>query len=77
MGYKIGDMITVTGKKSRLNPNLDPVHRFLHNKSFAIIDIRNDWNGFIQYYIKPPQHGVIYLMEDEIILATREELLGD
>ena len=75
MGFVKGDLVRVTGKKSKLNPNLDAIEKKHHNKVYSIfkVDVSGD---NVRYYLDVPESG-LYVLEDEAELAKREELLGE
>lgn len=77
MGFIKGDLVRVTGKKSKLNPNLDTIEKMHHNKIYRIYKV--DVSGHtVRYFLDAVwmtlSRSGLYVLEDEIELAKREEL---
>lgn len=75
MGFIKGNLVRVTGKKSKLDPQLDAIEKKYHNKVYSIseVDVSGD---NVRYYLDVSENGM-YVLEDEVELAKREELLGE
>ena len=75
MGFVKGDVVRPTGKRSKLNPDLDKIEAKYVGREFKVIKVDVSGDN-VRYYLSTPESG-IYVLEDEAELAIREELLGD
>jgi len=75
MGFVVGDRVRITGKKSKLDPNLDAIEKKYHNKVYSVFKVDTSGDN-VRYHLDIPENG-LYVLEDEAELAKREELLGE
>lgn len=77
MRFVVGDLVRITGKQSKLNPDLGIVDKKYHNEVYRIFKVEIFANKDIEkYYLDMPESN-FYVVEDEIESAKREELLGE